>query len=210
MNIRTTNLTKSFGCKPVLTGINLQVGPGRALGITGPNGSGKSTLIRILCALLAPDAGEFTVDGVDPFSAPRRFRRRVGGLLHERMIYERLTARENLTYVHRLYGLRECDCDPDAWLERVGLSDSADRRVEDFSQGMKQRLALARALMHDSDLLLLDEPFASLDSDGVDMLAELLQERIAAGAAAVITSHQGELLARVASEVRSIRGGELG
>ena len=185
----------------------MELEKGQAVCITGPNGAGKSTLIKILSTLLRPDRGEIRMDGENPFENPRIFRRRMGVVLHEPMLYPQLTARENLEYVCRIYGVDGKKAEE--WLERVGLSEFAEERVEHLSEGMKQRLAIGRAMIHSPELLLLDEPFASLDARGVEMVIGLITEQVSRGGAAVITSHMSGLLEGVVSRTFQLQDGRL-
>lgn len=209
MKIQTKKLRKSFGRKSVLRDVNLELSPGEVICITGPNGSGKSTLIKILSTLLRPDRGEFLINGKEAFKNPRILRKQMGVLLHKPMLYEQLTARENLKYVSRIYRIEGDNRKVGLWLERVGLTHFADERIEDFSEGMRQRLAIARAMMHTSELLLLDEPFSSLDQAGIEMMTELVEEHLSRGSSAVITSHMSRLLERLSSHVLCISEGRL-
>lgn len=202
-------LSKSFGRRRVLRGVNLELGPGEIICITGPNGSGKSTLIKILSTLLRPDQGEFLINGKEAFENPRLLRQRMGVLLHEPMLYSRLTARENLRYVSRIYRIQKNSEKVELWLERTGLIHFADERIEDFSEGMRQRLAVARAMMHSSELLLLDEPFASLDQAGIEMLIGLVEEHLSREGSAVVTSHMNRLLEKLSPHVLCISEGRL-
>ena len=209
MRLSVRGLRKSFGNKEILKGVDLDVADGEVLCITGPNGAGKSTLLRILSTLLRPDEGEIVMEGKDLLKDPRPFRRRMGVLLHEPMLYRQLTARENLRYVSRIYGIENGDEKIEGWLKRVRLIHFADERVGDFSEGMRQRLAVARAMIHSPDLLLLDEPFASLDRDGVEMLIELIRGHLSRGGSAVVTSHMSWLLERISSHTFRLSEGRL-
>ena len=170
--IRARGLEKRFGEKRVLRGVDLDVARGAFVVVTGPNGSGKTTLLRLVARLLAPTGGELDVD-VE--------RGRLGFLGHEPRVYRELTPLENLDLYGRLYRVRERRERIGMLLERFGLWDVRGERTASFSRGMLQRLALCRALLHDPDLLLLDEPFNALDADGAALLerdlADLARER---------------------------------
>ena len=209
MKLSVKGVKKGFGGKKVLKGVDLEVNDGEVACITGPNGAGKSTLIRVLSTLLPPDEGEITVEGENPLRNPRPFRKRLGVLLHEPMLYGQLTARENLRYVSRIYMIEKGEEKVEEWLEKVGLTLFADERVDEFSEGMRRRLDVARAMIHSPNLLLLDEPFASLDRDGVEMLIELVQGHLSRGGSAVITSHMSWLLERISSHTFSLSEGRL-
>jgi heme exporter protein A len=167
--IRARGLEKRYGDKRVLRGVDLDVPRGGFVLVTGPNGSGKTTLLRLVAGLLAPTRGELEVE-VE--------RGRLGFLGHEPLVYRDLTALENLELYGRLYRVPERKERIGMLLERFGLWDVRRERVGSFSRGMLQRLALCRTLLHDPDLLLLDEPFNALDADG-----EALLERELAGLA---------------------------
>lgn len=159
--IRARGLEKRYGRRRVLTGIDLDVENGSFLVVTGPNGSGKTTLLRLLAGLAAPTRGRLEVD-VD--------RGRLGFLGHEPLVYRELTALENLDLYGRLYRVRERRERIGMLLERFGLWDERNERVGTYSRGMTQRLALCRTLLHDPELLVLDEPYSSLDEMGAAQL----------------------------------------
>jgi ABC-type multidrug transport system ATPase subunit len=189
MIVRARSLERRFGEKQVLRGIDVDLPRGGFLLVTGRNGSGKSTLLRLFAGLLAPSGGELEV-------AIRRGR--IGYLGHEPLVYRELSALENLELYGRLYRVPERKERIGMLLERYGLWEARHERVTDYSQGMQQRLALCRALLHDPELLLLDEPFAGLDREGVDLLhAELAELRRARTLA--VTSHQPERIEPLAS-----------
>jgi heme exporter protein A len=159
--IRASGLGKRFGDKRVIEGLDLAVECGGFLLVTGPNGSGKSTLLRLLAGLAAPTSGELSVE------VPRG---RIGFVAHEPLLYRELTALENLELYGRLYRVPERRERAGMLLERFGLWDVRAERADSFSRGMLQRLALCRALLHEPELLLLDEPFNALDESGAALL----------------------------------------
>ncbi len=187
--IRARRLGRRFGDRAVLRDVDLDVRRGGFLLVTGPNGSGKTTLLRLLAGLLAPTAGALEV-------APHRGR--VGFLGHDSLLYRELTALENLELYGRLYRVSERRERIGMLLERFGLWDARAEPVSSLSRGMLQRLALCRALLHDPELLLLDEPFSALDAAGAD----LLDAELAAHGArtVVVASHQPERLATYATD----------
>ena len=182
-------LSKRFGEKDVLQDVELEVARGGFLLVTGPNGSGKSTLLRLLAGLLAPSAGELEV---------RAERGAIGYLGHEPFVYLELSALENLELYGRLYRIDERRERAGMLLERFGLWKSRHERVATYSRGMQQRLGLCRALLHDPELLVLDEPFSGLDREGTALLdgeiAELASTRTIA-----ISSHEPERLEHLAT-----------
>ncbi len=188
--IRARGLERRFGDKVVLRGLDFNLSRNGFLLVTGPNGSGKSTLLRLVSGLLAPTAGKLEV-GLE--------RGRLGYLGHEPLVYRELTAIENLELYGRLYRVVERRERIGMLLERYGLWEARHERVSAFSRGMLQRLALCRTLLHEPELLVLDEPFSGLDSSGADLLdrelAELRGERTF-----LVASHSPERLASLPSE----------
>ena len=188
--IRLDGLARDFGDRPALAGVDLSLGAGKTLAVLGPNGSGKTTLLRILAGLLRPTRGEAVVLGAPLPSETWRLRGRVGYLGHEPLLYRDLSPDENLMLAARLHGIdRERARRRIAeLLERVGLSHRSRDRVAEFSAGMAQRVAACRAVLHDPELLLLDEPDSHLDPAAREVVGELLGP--APGRTRVIVSHQ--------------------
>jgi len=185
-------LKKSFGLKPVLRGINLTLNVGERMALLGANGAGKTTLLRILAGLTRPEAGQVSIDGLDLGEQTREIQSRVGFVAHQPYLYDELTAQENLLFFARMYAVKQPRQCAAALLERVGLSKKARERVSSLSRGQLQRLALARALLHSPQLLLLDEPDTGLDQDGLKLLASLLQEHSDRGGTLLFTTHDLE------------------
>src|SRR5438105_1007067 len=181
------NLSKRFGDKRVFARVDVRLGAGDALLVTGPNGSGKTTLLRVLAGLAAPTSGELTLP----------HRSRIGYLGHEPLVYRELTPLENLALFGRLYRVAEHRERAGMLLEHFGLWDVRHDRVSTFSRGMQQRLALCRVLMHEPDLLLLDEPFNALDADGAALLDRTLTEL--AERTLVVATHDPALVERLAT-----------
>jgi heme ABC exporter ATP-binding subunit CcmA len=188
--IRARDLAKRYGRKRVLADVSLELAAGELLLVTGPNGSGKTTLLRLLAGLAAPSSGELE-HGVE--------REQVGFLGHEPLVYRELSALENLDLFGRLYRVPERRERIGMLLERYGLWEARHDRVESYSRGMQQRLGLCRTLLHDPALLVLDEPFTSLDADGADLLERELGERRDAGCGLVVATHDPERIARLAA-----------
>jgi ABC-type multidrug transport system ATPase subunit len=188
--IRARGLGRQFGEKRVLAGVDLDVPRGGFLLVTGPNGSGKTTLLRLVAGLLVPTAGELEVE------APRE---KVGFLGHEPLVYRELTSLENLDLYGRLYRVPERRERIGMLLERFGLWEARNRRADTFSRGMLQRLALCRTLLHDPDLLVLDEPFSALDDEGAALLDRELAE-LRPHATFVVSTHDPERVAPLATD----------
>jgi heme ABC exporter ATP-binding subunit CcmA len=187
--VRARGLGRRFGERPILSGLDLDLEAGEFLLVTGPNGAGKTTLMRLLAGLLAPTSGTLEI---------RSDRGRIGFLGHEPLVYGELTALENLDLYGRLYRVPERRERTGMLLERFGLWEARAKPASLLSRGMLQRLALCRALLHDPELLLLDEPFSALDSEGVELLdAELAGH---GSKTVVVASHQPERLAGYATE----------
>ena len=203
------DVRKTFEFKPVLRGVSLMVPAGATVALLGPNGAGKTTLLRILATLARSSAGEVTIDGLDLRRDAQDIRRRIGYLGHQPMLYEELTAEENLDFFARMYGVQNRQAQVSALLERVGLRQKAKDRARDLSRGQTQRLALARALLHEPSLLLLDEPDSGLDEQGVALLEEILSERSAAGQTAIFTTHDLAWGLRVADRAVALVAGRV-
>jgi heme exporter protein A len=195
-------LVRAFGALQVLRGIDLEVRPGEMLAVAGPNGAGKTTLLRLLAGLMRPNAGEVRVRGRRLSRDDPGARRSIGLLSHHTFLYDDLTPAENLHFTARLYGLPDPAAAARAALEEVGLTARADTPVRHLSRGLLQRAAIARALLHQPDILLLDEPFTGLDTAAADRFRVLLASQLARGRALVLVSHHlaeaWELATRVA------------
>lgn len=170
--------------------MTLRIDWGERVAVLGPNGAGKSTLLRVLGTLLRPTAGELWVAGLSPRRHRALIRRRLGIVAHQTFLFGALTAMENLLFYARLYDVPKPRERAEQLLVRVGLAERAGTHARALSRGMQQRLALARALLHDPDLLLLDEPDTGLDQDGLALLAALVAER--SDRTVVLTTHHGE------------------
>lgn len=201
-----TGLVKRFGDRAAVAGVDITLAEGESLVILGPNGAGKSTLLRMAATLLRPDEGELEVCGHRCPAEAARARPRIGLLSHEPQVYLDLTAQQNLEFFARMHGMPDPRGAALDGLERVGLLARAGDSVRTFSRGMAQRLGLARVLMHDPDLLLLDEPHAGLDAQGVALLDTVLAER-RPGRAVLLVTHDVEHGLRLADHVMVMRRG---
>ncbi len=181
------DLVKTYGDTRAVDGVSLRVRQGEFYGILGPNGAGKTTTLEIIEGLRTPDSGEVTVLGRAPATRDADLVRRIGAQFQASAFFERLTAREQLRTFCSLYGLGARTADE--WLERVGLADKAGTLTEDLSGGQRQRLAIATALLHDPELVFLDEPTAALDPQSRRNLWDLLRSLSAAGRTVVLTTH---------------------
>lgn len=207
--IRVEGLRKGFGELPVLWDLDLTVGWGEFLVLFGANGAGKTTLLRILSTQARPEAGNVLIAGYDQKRRPRTIRGQIGVVGHLNFLYEDLTCRENLVFYSRLFGVRDIPRRVEALLARVGLAPRADQRVRTLSHGMRKRLSIARAILHEPSILLLDEPEGGLDQESLAMLHDVLEEWTQAGRTAVMTTHNVELGRSWAHRVAVLSGGRL-
>ena len=205
--IRLTDISRHFGRRRALTRITLDAAAGDIIGLLGPNGAGKSTLIGILATLVAPTTGDLHFGEMAAFK-DAALRHRIGLLAHELHLYPELTARQNLAFFAQLYGL-DARAVASPALERAGLADRGDDEVSGFSRGMRQRLALERALLHQPRLVLLDEPFTGLDDSAVGIVTDRLRRLAADGRIVVIATHDLDLADGLVTRVALIRGGKL-
>ena len=206
--VELSNLSRRFGRRRAVWKVTLATRGGDILGLLGPNGAGKSTLIGMLATLVSPSSGTIRFGTADTSRAAAAIRSRIGLLAHELHLYPELTARQNLSFFARLYGLDAAQIVPGA-LDAAGLTERADDDVSSFSRGMRQRLALERALLHEPRLLLLDEPFTGLDDRAVTLVSNRLRDLAAAGAIVVVATHDLDLADGLVTRVALIRDGKL-
>jgi len=192
--IQVRKLVKRFGLKTVLRGLDFEVKEGEFVALLGPNGAGKTTFLRILSSLSRPNLGEVRVAGFRLPEQASAVRARLGVVSHQPLLYGDLTAEENLRFYGRMYGIGDLNTRIDDVLELIGLTPRRRDLVRTFSRGMQQRLAIGRAILHDPDVMLFDEPHTGLDQDACDMLDRVLRDVAARGRTVVMTSHD---LARV-------------
>jgi ABC-type multidrug transport system ATPase subunit len=203
-----TDVSRHFGRRRAVTRVTLKVQEGEILGLLGPNGAGKSTVIGMLSTLVAPTSGRISYGGGTSSTSGPALRQRIGLLAHELHLYPELSARQNLDFFARLYGLDPGRFVPGA-LEAAGLTERADDDVSGYSRGMRQRLALERSLMHRPRLVLLDEPFTGLDDRAVTVVSDRVRGLAAEGAIVVLATHDLELADRLVTRVAVIHNGRL-
>jgi heme ABC exporter ATP-binding subunit CcmA len=208
-SLEVRGLKKSFGFKPVLRGVTLDVSAGERVALLGANGAGKTTLLRILAMLSRPTAGTVCLNGLDSERNAQQVRRLVGFVAHSPYLYDELTALENLLFFCKMYTVQDASERTRQLLRRVGLEKRANERVHTLSRGQVQRLSLARALLHAPQLLLLDEPDTGLDAEGNELLAELLSEHIREGGAVLFTTHQLERALTMSETILILDGGRI-
>lgn len=209
MSIRARGLRRTFGSRVAVDDADVDVAPGSITGLIGPNGSGKTTLLLMLAGLLAPDSGEISIDGIDPVADGPAARARIGWMPDYGGAWETLTAQEIVTTFGGLYGLdRDTAADRASdLLDEVGLAGFAHRRVRVLSRGQKQRLSLARSLVHEPRVLLLDEPASGLDPDSRVAVRGILRRRADDGAAILLSSHVLPELEEFVDDVIMMRDG---
>jgi ABC-2 type transport system ATP-binding protein len=203
-------LRKSFG-RPAVDGIDLTVRRGELYALLGPNGAGKTTTLRMVTGLLAPDAGQVEVLGVDLARDPGAAKQKMAYLPDDPMLYGKLKPTEYLEFVAGLWGIAAEDAEPRArrLLDWLDLSKHAHELTEGFSRGMKQKLALAGALIHEPELLILDEPLTGLDAAAARQVKDLLVSHVAKGGTVILTTHILEVAERLAQRIGIIRQGRL-
>jgi len=208
--LRLAGLRKDFG-RPAVDGLDLVVRRGEFYALLGPNGAGKTTTLRLVTGLLAPDAGSIEVLGIDLAAAPATAKARIAYLPDEPMLYGKLKPFEYLEFVAGLWGVRAQDAEARAreLLDWLDLSRHAHELTEGFSRGMKQKLALAGALVHDPELLILDEPLTGLDAAAARQVKDLLLAHVAKGGTVILTTHILEVAERLAQRIGIIREGRL-
>ena len=190
--VEARRLSRRYGRFWALRDLDMELVAGEAVALLGANGAGKSTLLSLLCTLARPSSGELKLMGLDPRKQAREVRSSLGYVAHHTMLDDALTARENLRYYAALFGMDQSEERIEARLTQMGLIERAEDEVEGFSRGMRQRLSLARALLHDPKLLVLDEPFTGLDAPGCRDLAEALALEKDKGCALILATHQLE------------------
>jgi sodium transport system ATP-binding protein len=209
--VRVDRLEKQLGTNKVLRGITFDARSGEIFGLLGPNGAGKTTTLRIICTLLAPDAGSVEVLGFDTRTAPQEIRRRVGVVTAEIGVYPRLTARENITYFAELTGTLDGEVKRrvDAVVDRLDMDSFANQRAESLSSGQKQKVAIARAIVHDPPVLMFDEPTSNLDVLASREIREFMVESRDRGKCVIFSTHVLHDAERLCDRVTIIHQGRV-
>jgi heme exporter protein A len=207
--LQATGISKTYGHFPALKSIDVSVSQGVSVTLFGRNGAGKTTFLKIAATLAKPSAGKLSIHGLDIKEEAEQARRYIGFLSHNTYVYRDLSPRENLAFFSKLYGLRHTKEEIDALIGRVGLSRRRNDTVRSFSRGLLQRVGLARVMLHNPRVLLLDEPYTGLDAGAVETLNELLDEAVSEGRTVILTTHDLELGLRAASEVHIIDRGRI-
>ncbi|MFC2041286.1 ABC transporter ATP-binding protein [Chloroflexota bacterium] len=190
--IKTRGLTKSFGHRLALQGIDLQVRSGETMAILGPNGAGKTTLIKVVATIMNPSSGSVFIDGVPIKNNAEGIRSKMGVVTHQTFLYSNLTAYENLEFYSRMYDVPRTGGRIHQVLDMVGMASQYFERVGNLSRGMQQRLSLARAVLHDPAIMLLDEPETGLDQESIAILRQILQAEGGGKRTAILTTHNLE------------------
>jgi len=208
--LELVGLSKTF-VRPAVAGLDLTVRAGEFYALLGPNGAGKTTTLRMVAGLLRPDAGTVRVWGHDALADPIAAKRIMAWIPDEPMIYDKLTPLEYLAFVAGLWSVPNAEAERRAaeLLDLLGLGPHADERCEGFSKGMRQKVALAGALIHDPRLIILDEPLTGLDAAAARLVKDVLRARVRAGATIIMTTHILEVAERMAERIGVIAGGRL-
>jgi heme ABC exporter ATP-binding subunit CcmA len=206
--VRLVDVSRHFGRRRAVSRVSLTIRAGDIIGLLGPNGAGKSTLIGMLATLVVPTSGSVTYGGQPARALGGPLRRAIGLLAHELHLYTELSARQNLAFFAQLYGL-DARNSVDRALAAAGLTDRADDAVSSFSRGMRQRLALERAMLHEPRLVLMDEPFTGLDDAAAQLVTDRLRRLASTGAIVVMATHDLDLADGLVNRVAIVRGGRL-
>lgn len=209
--ITIRNLEKYYGTKRVLKGINLDVYPGQIIGYIGPNGAGKSTTIKIMLGLVRQFTGEVRIFGESVSSGSVEYKRRIGYVPEAAEVYDNLSGREYLTFIGGLYGISfdEADEKAEKMMELFGLKKVYNSRISSYSKGMKQKLLIISSLIHDPDILFLDEPLSGIDANSVIVIKEILEELKSKGKTIFYSSHIMEVVEKISNRIVLINDGQI-
>jgi ABC-2 type transport system ATP-binding protein len=206
--IEISGLSKLFGNFSAVRDLSFRVGPGEVLGLVGPNGAGKTTTLRTIAGIIPPSSGSVFIGGSDLLKDPINAKRHLAFFPDEPRLFDYLTVRQHLTFVARLYGVRNHEAIAQPLLEELEIADRADKLPAELSRGMKQKLAIACGLLHSPTALIFDEPLTGLDPLGIRRMKDSILRRARAGAAIVLSSHLLHLLEEVCSHVLILKKGE--
>jgi len=207
--INAEAITKTFGVHDALRGIDLAVNPGESIVILGPNGAGKTTLLKILATIMNPTSGSLFVFGLNVKDEAENIRRRIGVVSHQSFFYSSLTIYENLEFYARMYGIDNHNSRIKEVIEMVGMTDRLHDRTNTLSRGMQQRISIARALLHNPDIVLLDEPETGLDQQALSMLWRLLRDDKEKNRTVIVSTHNLERALEFADSVIILRRGSI-
>ena len=207
--VQIRGLTKAFGRTPVLRGVDLDVPRGTVLSLLGPNGSGKTTLIRVLATLTRPDAGDVRICGAGLGRQGARLRRVIGVVGHDPLLYDDLTARENFRFVCRMFSLDRSDERVEEVTDLMGMTADLDRKIGAMSHGMKKRLSIARALLHEPQVLLLDEPETGLDQEALTLLDAVISHQAGPVRTVIMTTHNLERAVALGDRIAVLADGQV-
>lgn len=207
--VEARGVAKSFGRNEVLRGLDLAVDWGESVAVLGPNGSGKSTLIRLLAGLSRADSGHVSIAGLDPARSSESIRRTVGVMTHEPMLYDDLTGWENLEFAGRMFQADRIGDRIEAAADRMGIHSRLHQRVGSLSHGLRKRFSIARALLHEPQVLLMDEPESGLDGRAMAILEAVLADRASTGGALLFTTHDLDWAATRADRIAIIGAGRV-
>ncbi len=207
--IKLVNLTKSYGRLTAVNNINLEIAPGEVFGFLGPNGAGKTTTIRMLAGLIQPTSGSALIGGYDVQKEPLKAKSLTGFIPDRPYLYEKLTATEFMVFVAKLFEMEKADQRIADLLELFGLSDWKDELVENFSHGMKQRLVMASALLHQPKALIVDEPMVGLDPRGSKLVKDIFRNLAATGVSIFMSTHTLEIVEQMCTRVAIIHKGNI-
>ncbi len=207
--IETKGLIKTIGDKMILRGINLSIKKGESVAILGPNGAGKSTILKIIAGLIKATSGEVFIDGKSLKKDSYEIKQKIGFLAHNSFLYDHLTPLENLKFFGKLYGVKDVEAKAKQLVDEVGLSFFLHDPVRSFSRGMLQRIAIARAIIHDPEILLFDEPHTGLDQQAIKLLNEVILKMKANGSTVIIVTHDFQQAVQTCERVIIFRNGKL-
>ncbi len=209
--LQLKNLSKKFGTFQAVNNLNLQVNSGEFFGFLGPNGAGKTTTIKMICGLLSPSEGSVLIDGLDIQKNPVEAKRIIGYIPDQPYLYDRLTGREFLFFAGGLYGIptKELKKIIEQVTEELKISEWIDRRTEEYSQGMKQRVSIASALLHNPKFLLVDEPMVGLDPQSAKLVKDILKQKAQQGTAIIMSTHSLNVAEEICSRIGIIKDGAL-